>query len=283
MRMLTLLLCLATPLLAQEKTYDLRAETPLKAGQKVHSIESTSMNLSMSVNGKEASTLEEQKIFDWAEVVLTADGKGNATMRRDFTKARRSEGGELEPFGFEGKSVRVTRTEGKPDTYSYVDGSPMNADDVKGLKSITSRKGDGVEDDNALYPPKPIRVGESWKPEIKAVADMFGEMSEGVDLSKSTARFTLKSVEKRGSSEFGQVNGVISLYLHQVGPIELQTPIVMAMTIDMDVCIDGSIPDGVLKMKLEMQGASSADINGKQVRLGVQMTGDNQMSTVSLR
>ena len=103
-----------------------------------------------------------------------------------------------------------------------------------------------------------------------------------MDASKSSARFTLKSVEKRKGAEYGQIDGRIDLALRQMGPVPLDTPITMSMIVDMNVVVDNSSANGVLKMKMWMKGATTTPAGENKMKLDIDMLADNMYSRTPL-
>ena len=278
-----LLLIFASPLAAQEKTYDLSLDTQPKKGQKSKVSETSHMKISMLVNGEEAGEAsEERTIFEATELVVETDGKGTGEVHRTYHKAQRLDQGVMRPFRFQGKAVKVKHVKGQPDSFSYLHGGNLTAEDYEALKESFSGSGESDEA-NPLEPPKKLRVGESWSPDVMAVAEMFDpEMAQSVDVSKSSSRFTLRSVEKRGGSEFGKVDGHIKLALNRIGPIDLDTPINMTMTLALDACVDDTSPDGIMKRTMKMQGPSTTTISGVQVKLDVDMIAESVMSRTTI-
>lgn len=286
MRKFLLLLCLAMPLSAQEKSYDLSMEFPPKAGQKVRLVESSQMKMMMTLNDTVVPASDERKIFEATEVVVSADANGNAETHRTYDKAQRLEMGVMKPYGFQGKSVRVTKVKDQPATFAYLDGSEIAAEDLKALKGSFSGGGkdDDDDDSNPLKPPARMRVGESWTPDVIAVARMIDEeMVESVDVSKSNARFTLTSVEKRKGIEFGRMEGMITLALGKMGPLTFDAPVMMRFRFDIDGCIDGKLPDGVMKMAMRMRGTSAASVEGRRVNIDLDMTANSDVSKTSVK
>lgn len=286
MRTFLLLICMAMPLAAQEKTYDLSMKIQPKAGQQSQLVESSQMKMTMVANDIVVPGSEERKLFEATEVVVSSDGNGNVELQRTYVKAQRLDLGVMRPYGFQGKTVRVWQVKGQPTRYAYTDGSEIAAADLDALKG--SFNGGGGDDDdgepNPLEPPARMRVGESWTPDVKAVARMFDEeMAESVDLSKSKARFTLNAVEKRKGIEYGKMEGMIELALRNIGPITFDAPVMMRMRVDIDGCIDGKLPDGVLKMAMRMRGTSGASIEGRRLNVDLDMTANSDLTRTSLK
>jgi hypothetical protein len=178
----------------------------------------------------------------------------------------------MSPYVFHGRTVRVKKAKQAEPTFAYEDGGPVSEEDLKGLKE--SFDGDGKDDASKTFaPPKPVKVGESWEPDPAAVAAGFEkDMAGAVDPAKSKVRFTLVSVETRGGAEFGKIEGTLSLALNAMGPMKLETPVLLKMAVELDVCVDGSAPAGVMKMKGELKGESDVDVQGQKVRLDLDLT-----------
>lgn len=256
---------------AQEKTYDLKLDAPRKAGQKFRLVEWQHVKMKMLAGGQPAADTEDKKQFEAVEEVVAADGRGNDELRWTFSKAERLVDGKMAPFGFQGKTV-VVKTKGEERSFAYPDGGALAEEDAAGLEDAFDDSG---EDDasKAFAPPQPVKVGETWTPDIKAVARLFDEeMAEAVNASSSSASFTLKAVETRDGLQFGRIEGTLELAMGMMGPMKLEKAIPMKIAVELDVCIDGRSPAGTMKIKGEMKGAADADAGGTVVKLDIDLT-----------
>lgn len=263
--------CLLLAPLAQEKTYDLKLNAPRKAGQKFQMQVTQHMKMQMNANGQPAGGKEEKKLMEGAEEVVSADPEGAYELRWTFSKAQQLAGAEMVPYGFDGKTVKVKKAGKDADKeYSYADGSPVAEADLKGLKDFD---GDGKGDvSKILAPGKPVKVGESWEPDVKAAAGMFEkDMADAIDPAKSKARFTLKSVEQRGGAEFGRIEGILEFSLGSMGPLKLETPMLMKFDIEMDARLDGGAQEGVMKLKAQLKGESDVEAQGQKIRIAMDL------------
>ena len=282
MRFLTLLLCLALPAAAAEKTYDLKLEAPLRAGQKAKLVETSSMSMTLHTNGQLAASSEEKKNFEAIETVLQSDGKGNAELRQSFLKAQLVEDGKMTTYGFHGRTLQVKRVKGQPDQFKYADGSSLAKVDLDALKSALFTNSGDEKETAALQPPKPVKVGESWSPDIKTLAKLFSDDEMDVVLAGSKARFLLRSVEMRGDVEFGKIEGSIEFAVKTMGPLALDTAIPVTLTVNMDVCVDGTSEEGTLKMTMRMKGSTTARVEATKLKIDIDMAAVGDMSRTSM-
>lgn len=272
----SLLICALLAVAAQDKTYDLKLESKPVKGHKSEQHEKTSMKMVMKVNGQPAGVQADEKVFAAAEEILDVDADGQAKRRWTFTKATHLHDDKPEPYGFQGKAVIVSDSKGKPRTFTYADGGAVAEHDLEGLKeAFDDPKTEGKASGADLFaPPKPVKAGESWSGDVKKVVAMMfdAEMAEAVDLAKSKLSFTLKSVETRGGVEYGKVTGGMDLTFSAFGPLKLEQPMAMKFSVEMDVCVDGKLPDGVIKMKGGMKGKSPASVEANKVEIEIDMS-----------
>ena len=285
---LTLLLAfLAIP--AQEKTYDLKLERKPVKGHKAELVDTSSMKMTMKVTGlPEPMSVAEESSYAATEEVLSAEADGSSVKSWKFSKASKLKDGQTAPLSFQGKTVTVKHTKGKPREFTLDGGGPIAKEDLTSLQKAFMGGDDkpGQPSGADLFAPqKPVKVGESWNPDLKALVNaMFdAEMSGGVDLAKSSCKITLKSVETRAGVEFGKIEGTMELSMVQFGPMKLDAPIALKMVLSMDCAIDGESPDGVLNMKAEMKGKSSAAGPDGKLDLDIDMTMTGQMSLKSIK
>lgn len=275
MQILTLAVCL---LLSQEKAYDLKLDAPRKAGQRTRLAGTEHMTMSMKADGQLAAAKEDKKLFEALEEVVASDGRGGEELRWTFSKAERLVEGEMKPYGFQGKTVKVKLAKGKEREFAYADGGKISEEDLEALKKAFGED-DREEASKAFAPSKPVKVGESWMPDVAAVARaMDEELAAAVDAARSKASFTLKAVERRDGADFGKIDGILELALGSMGPLKLETPVVMKMSLEMDVCVDGNSPLGTMKVKGEMKGGSAAEVEGQKFRVDLDILALGLMS-----
>jgi hypothetical protein len=274
---------------AQEKTYDLKLDAKPIKGQKAELADSSVMKMTMKMTGlPEPMNMGEESSYAATQEVLSAEADGSSVKTWTFSKASKTKEGQAAPLSFQGKTVTVKHTKGKPREFSLEGGAAIAAEDLSALRKAFMGGDDKPGEPSGadmFAPKKPVKVGESWNPDIKLIAkSMFdSDMAEALDLEKSSCKLTLKSVESRAGADFGKIEGLLVVTLGQFGPMKLDTPMALKLQLDLDACIDGKVPDGQLKLKAEMKGkTSSAGPNGKvDIEIDMSMTG--QMSARSLK
>ena len=289
MKLPTILILALLAVPAQDKTYDLRLEAKPVKGHKAELTEASLMKMTMKMTGlPEPMAMGEETNFAATQEVLSTEADGSSQLRWVFSKATQNKEGQNVALGFQGKTVLVKEAKGKAREFSYEGGGAIAEGDLPALKKAfmggDEKPGEpsGAE---MFAPKKPVKVGESWNPDIKTLAKgMFdGEMGEGIDLEKSSCKFTLKAVESRSGADFGKIEGVLIVTLGQMGPMKLETPIALKMQLDLDVCIDGKAPDGLMKAKAEMKGKSSAAGPQGKIEIDIDMSMTGQTSVKSVK
>ncbi len=283
----SILLCAVLVVAAQDKTYDLKLDPKPVKGHQSEQLEKTVMKMVMKVNGQPAGGMTDEKVFAAAEEILAVDADDRTKRRWTFSKAARHVEGKSVPYGFEGKTVLMTDAKGKARAFELDGGGVLSEEDLEGLKeAFDDAKEEGKPSASDLFaPPKPVKAGESWTSDVKkAVETMFDkEMAGAIDAGKSKLGFTLKSVETRGGVEYGKIAGTMELAFGAFGPLKLDEPIAMKFAVDLDVCIDKKLPDGVMKMKGEMKGKSPATTDAGKIEIEIDMTMDMEKTVRSTK
>jgi hypothetical protein len=272
---------------AQDKTYDLKLDWKPMTGYTSELTDTGSSKMVIKMTGlPDALVQGGETSFAAVETVISAAADGGSVRSWKFSTATDTKDGQKVVLGFQGKTVIVKHVKGQPREFSFEGGGAIGPDDLAALKKAFNggdpKPGDptGAE----IFAPKsPVKVGESWSPDVKAmVSTMDAEMANGIDFTKSTATLTLTSVETRAGAVYGKIDGVIQLVMGQMGPMKLDTPLTMKMTLHLDACIDGKQPDGVMGMAMEMKGlTSAAGPAGKiDLDLDMSMTGQKTVKTV---
>lgn len=283
MRIALAILVLAAAAAAQDdKTYDLKLDFKVQKGQKFDISETEKQTAITIVTAGGTPVHEEEKedasTFEARETILEVrDGK-RAKVSWEFKKARRLVEGEEQAYGFEGKTVVATIPEDGERTFELEGGGELSEEDLEGLKKSFSsdpKKGKERKSPEEIFAPKkPVKVGESWTPDMAEIAKSFGE-GLSVDVEKSTGTFSLKSVETRDGVEMGLIVGKLEFVVDKFGPVELETPLKMAMDLEVLTSLDKGMPQGDMQMKMTMKGTSAATVQGNQMDIEVDLKVDN--------
>jgi hypothetical protein len=233
----TCYLIIAAPALTaqKDKTYDLKLEPKPFAGQLTEESYTDSMAMHMSFKaGKKKAVKENQKQssrFELTALVLETAGDEITKQKWSFKTARRLVEGKEVPFGFEG---------------------------IKGVKSSeTEKKEEGKPDaDEAFAPKTPVKPGQSWNPDMSLLAGSIldPENLADVDMKKSKGKMTLKAVKIIDGKEFAVITGKIDIYSKSFGPFRGDKPVLISVAVSLQVCADGSVPDGKVEMKMKIKG-----------------------------
>jgi len=278
----------ALPAAAQDppKKYDLKFTEKLSPGQRLACSETGSMNMTATffTDGKPVKK-ENSTGFscEYLMEVLKCRGHRAAEAKWTLSKATRRDKGTESPCGFAGKTLLVTWDEDGKKTIRYEQGAELTAEDLETAKELHAsgiKTPRGQPSGYEVFGPKePVAVGDSWTPDIKALAAVTGKANFQFDMKSSTATAKLKSVDQRGGSEFGNVVVDLELYLTNLNGLKLDEPLMMKLGFELDACIDGRVTQGAMKMKIVMKGSSSATIpgSGEKAEFEFDTTGDRSI------
>lgn len=278
---LLLVLAAAGMAQAQPKEYALEFKNKPAVGQKteVQDSEKTKFKLKL-VKDKKVMLSESEAdtaTFTFTQTVLEVDGDEATKVSMTFSKASHVVEGKKIPYGFEGKTVIATRNEEQV-TYAYEDGSGLSEADIEGIKKVKSDRKQGEKGgDELLNPPGPVKVGGSWKPDVKTLAvgmlDLSGDGA--VNVEKSSAKLTLLKVTEKDGVQYASIKGSFKLWVYEIGEMRLTKPILTKISIKGEICADGSKPDGTMEMKMTIKGSSPMEMGDEDpVTVQLDMTGE---------
>ncbi len=244
---------------AQDKTYDLRFNWKATKGHRaeIAELRHNTMKMKITANGQVVQEQASDTKFRYRYVreVLETRGTEIALARYAFTEAVHSDGQNPDTaLPFEGKSVLCTVAEDGSCAWTYEGGEAVEEEHAAILTDHVHEGKKGGEKSGAdmFAPPSPVRANESWTPDLQALAD---DMEMPIDAATSKGSMKLHAVENRAGSDWGKVEGALHLAVTSVGPMDLAETLPMTMKIDLQVCIDGSSPDGEMNMNMELKGA----------------------------
>lgn len=244
---------------------------------KNHSMNSMSMSVKQGDTVLENMQQEEETNFEYTESILEVDGSKVIKEKLTVSKATNLVDGEHVPYGFEGETVIAESGEGGEFIFKYEDGSALSKEDIAGIEEIVSKGGGGEGTKDVLSPGRPIKVGETWNPDIAAVAMKMMKIKDTktVDLENSKAELTFESIEERDGVDLAVVTGTITLHLYQMETVKFEKPIAMVMEVDSLVSTDPAEPYGSVDMKMTMAGETSLEIApGQTADMTIGMRGE---------
>jgi hypothetical protein len=216
--------------------------------------------------------------FEATQNILKVAHDRMAKVTWTFRKATRQVEGKDVAFGFEGKTITVTADEHGNRSFTTEDGKELDGEDLEGIRQAFMESNKAPEKDKPtpeelLMPKKPVKVGESWKPDVEAFAKSFLNDADvkGVDLAASKANVTLVSAESKDGSTFGKIEGTVELHMLQFGPLKLDKAIPLILAFTFDGCIDGKRPDGAMKLTMTMKGKGTATLPGADQSASVEL------------
>jgi len=277
------LVCLFAAVLRAEdqpKKYDLKLNWKAVEGHKseLSKDESQVMFMKVSPSGDgEGFTQEDKEETSLAAIQVISKTMGDkpAIRRWTFTKATRRHGEHVVPFAFQRRTLVVTSEPEGKSHFTFDNGEAVTAEDAKVLAGFgDSDNKPGEPSGEEIFAPKqPVTVGETWTPDVAMIAQGL-QFGDAIDLKRSSAKAKLKSAETRNGVEFGKIDVVVELWLTKFGAMRLDSPVVVKVGVDMDVCIDGTQPDGVMRVTAEVKGDSwgTLESNSRRARISLDMT-----------
>ncbi|MBW2263179.1 MAG: hypothetical protein JRG91_14515, partial [Deltaproteobacteria bacterium] len=188
---LSLLLLASTAVQAQPKVYTLQFKNKPAVGQKTQVDDSDKTKFKLKLVKNKKVMLSESETdsasFTFTRTILEVDGDDVTKESYAFEKAVHMVAGKKLSYGFEGKTViAITTDEGA--SFAYEDGTELTEADEEGVKKVKSGRKKGEKGgDELLNPTEPVKVGGSWKPDVKTLAmgmlDLKNE--DAVNLKKS--------------------------------------------------------------------------------------------------
>jgi hypothetical protein len=204
----------------------------------------------------------------YTETVLEK-GDGHATkFKRTYTKATRTQDGKTETRSFEGRTLIFEEKNGKF-TVAVEGDKPVSKEDLEMLTRKVNEQDDAQED--VLLPTKPVKVGESWKVDAKALVKAFSKNGK-LDPEHSGAEGKLVKVYQKDGHQYGTLELTVRLAPGTTPPgVKFDKPPVVGMKITLDTAIDGSTTAG----KMAMTGGVASKATVEQ--MGMKLTIDNKV------
>jgi len=215
-------------------------------------------DMAMKVNERENRfKVDEAFEFAFTEETLKVKGGAPAECRRQFTKATRTKSGSRSTLGVQGKSEWGKKDPDGAWTWTLEGGLPLTNEDYAAMSEGLGR-GYGVFVNESLGSGRPVKVGDSWHPDVGALSRLYSDPDTVIDVAASRATCRLASTAKRGEAMFGKVDLDIDFSVVQAESGVLNEPLHYVLRGSVSGCLDGSSPEVALKATLTMKGKRNA-------------------------
>jgi hypothetical protein len=220
-------------------------------------------------------TQKDEQVY--AETVLARGDKHPTKYKRTYEKATRTQDGKMTARSFEGLTLVF---EEKDDKFTVtVEGDkPIDKADLAEL----TRKANESEDDRdeVFLPGKPVKVGDTWKIDGKALAKAFAKTG-GLDPEHSSGVGKLVKAYKKDGRQHGVIEMTLKMAPDKTPPgVKFDKPPVLEAKITLDTAIDGSTTAGVMTMTGGTAGKATVEQNGQKfnVELKTDLSGKQERS-----
>jgi len=171
--------------------------------------------------------------------------------KRTYETAELLKGGEKIDLGLKGKTVTIEKAK---DKYTFtLDDGKLSKDAAELLDKEFNKKEEG-DMEELMLPKKPVKVGDTWKVDVKAVEKMFGEELK-VDADAAKVSGKLVKVYDKDKAKWGVIEYTIELPIASINlmgqSVGTTDGSVLKLTITMDGCVDGTQYGGTSSGKME--------------------------------
>jgi hypothetical protein len=241
--------------------------------------ETTSFTVS-DANGKVLGKNKEEGATEevYTETVLEKGDKQSKKFKRVYEKANRVVDGKKVALPYEGRTIVFELKDGK--YQASAEGKP--AVDPQLLDGLARRASSNDESqDQAILPTKPVKVGDKWAVDIKALAK--GLAKDGgleIDVEKTKGDVTLTKAYQKEGAQFGVLDVTIKLSVKSLGDLKFESPATGDLKATLDVAIDGTSPAGseTSTSKLEGKGITTEMGQKRTIDLKVDSTNTKEIS-----
>lgn len=224
--------------------------------------------ITITVNGMDMVKPEASKskfVFTDEILAMPADAKKPTKIKRTYTTAEKTKGGEAVDLGLAGKTVMIEKT-GEKYAFTFADGSAVGTAAAELLDKEVNKKSDSG--DEMLMPKKPVKAGESWPIDLATGVKELEEGGLTIDKDKSKGTVTLTKVYDKNGSKFGVLDVKMELVVTKASgqgqDIPMKDGSKLTIEASLDGCIDGTTAGGMSKMK--MTGDMAADFMGASLK-----------------
>jgi hypothetical protein len=218
-------------------------------------------------------TEKRDESLKFVEETLEREGTKRATrLRRTYEKAQVTKDGTTTTLPYEGKTVLIEKKDMKY-TFTIEGGKELTGEDASHLAKEFNKPESALDLETIFLPKKAVAVGETWKIDAEALAkDFTGGEKMALDTAKSTATGKLIKAYKKDAKTFGVIEVKLDFPILSIGDgaqkIGFKDGARASMTMNMDVCIDGTSHDGIGTSSMLFSGTGSIQTpDGKEFTL----------------
>lgn len=225
------------------------------------------------IGGPKPFKLQEDAQAEYTETIheMPAGATKATKLTRVYRKATNFDLGAKGPksLPYEGKTVTIEK---KGAAYEYTaDGKKLQPFEAFTLDTEFGRPDKKESKLQGLLPKSPVKVGETWNVELAAVKNLLSAMPFTFDESKSKTTGKLTRAYTQDGKPWGAITFDFDLTVDPktvAGPKGGEANGTIKITATLDGVIDGSAPDGTMKMTVKM------DLFGKEQGKDMKMTAD---------
>jgi hypothetical protein len=261
---LLLLPALALGALAPE-TYTIKFKHYPSVGKIVTVKDTSKESGTVKVSDADGKVISDEKVDSGKEEVYTQKvlEKGDKKPKKfsqTYQKAILIKKGREMPRSYQGCTIIYDLKDNKYELTVEGD-KPVTKEDMADLKKQANDQ-DSKEMDEILLPGKAVKVGDTWKLDVKKLGKSFGSGAD-LDAGKSKGEAKLIKVYSKNKKQYGVIELDMKLAIKGLpGNLKFDPPATTDMKMTLDVCIDGSDSDGTLKMAGKLKGKGTIEQMG---------------------
>jgi hypothetical protein len=219
---------------------------------------------------------EEKRDEVYTETVIEKSDKFPTKYKRTYEKATRTRNGKTESRSYEGRTIVFEQKDGKFTVTADGDKPLSKAD----LEDLAKKANDNDKEMDELFlPQKPVKAGDGWDIDSKALAKSFARNAE-LDPDKSSAKAKLAKVYDKDGKKFGEIEVTLKLTPKTPADVKFESPPTIDMKVTLNTAIDGSSTAGTMKMTGKMKSKVTVEQMGMKftVDSALDMKGEQERS-----
>jgi hypothetical protein len=216
--------------------------------------------------------------LQFVEETLEREGTKRATrLRRTYEKAQVTKDGKTTTLPYEGKTVLIAK-KGDKYTFTIEGGKELTGEEASLLTKEFDKPESETDLEKLLLPGKPVAAGDSWKIDAGPILKEMSKEAFHLDKEKTTATGKLIKAYKKDGINYGVLEINLNFVLLGLGEAPTQVtfkePAKFAITMNLDICIDGTSPNGSMTANMAFAGTGTLKgPDGKEFTMMMDMRG----------